>query len=125
MATLTLTKTFINLMTTGASVAAYRNASDDDTQAMTGRVSTYAGGRQRAITQAGVQSQWKVPLRQVTAADVETLRSWMGQTVLVRDNRGRKAWGIILEVPRAPWKEQLDTYDVDLTLLGVDVDETV
>ena len=125
MATLTLAKTWLNLMTTGTAVTGYRDDEDDDTRAVQGRVATYSGGRQRAVTQEGVGGTWELTLRLVTHADTVTLRSWLGQTILVRDNRGRKEWGVILEVPRTAWKDNLDLYDVALTLLIVTVDEAV
>lgn len=125
MTTLTLAKCWINLATTGEAVSAQREDDSADTRTVAGRIGTYSGGRQRAITQEGIGGTWQVSLRQVPYADTEKLRSWMGQTVLVRDNRGRKEYGVILEVPRSGWKEQLDTYDVALTLQLVTYDENV
>jgi hypothetical protein len=125
MATLNLTKCWINLATTGESVTAQRIDNGEDTRAVAGRVATYSGGRQRAVTQEGVMGTWPVTLTQVSAADTATLRSWMGQTILVRDSRGRKEYGVVLEVPRSAWKDQLDTYDVALTLQLVSYDESV
>jgi hypothetical protein len=127
VATLILTKLWVNLMATGEVdyVAAWHDPDDTDTRAVTGRVAQYAGGRQRGITQAGVTMTWPFTLRQVTATDTDKLSSWMGQTVLVRDNRGRRTWGVVLACPRRPWKEQLDLYDVELSLQGVDVVEDV
>jgi hypothetical protein len=124
MATLTLTKLWVNRMTTGEAVSAQHLPGADDTAIMSGRVATYSGGRQRAVSQEGIAGTWSVVMVQVSYADTEKLRSWMGETVLVRDGRGRKLWGVVLEVPRSPWKEQLDTYDVTMTVQLVTVDET-
>jgi hypothetical protein len=125
MATLLLSKTWINLFTTGASVTAWRSGGDGDAQASAGEVHTYAGGRQRAITAEGAQATWSFTLVGMTVAATDTLRSWMGQTVVVRDNRGRRLFGVLFECPRTPWKEQLDTYDVEVTIRGVDATEEV
>jgi hypothetical protein len=125
VATLTLNAIWINLATTGASVSGYRNDGDADTAEMTGRVATYAGGRQRGVTSEGVAQTWPFTLRGVTTANTLTLRSWLGQTVLVRDNRGRKMWGVLMSAPRTPWKEQLDQYDVEVALRLVSVVEGV
>lgn len=125
MATLTLAKTWLNLASTGEAITAVRTVEDADSRSMQGRIATYSGGRQRAVTQEGIGGTWQLTLVQMSIADTETLRSWMGQTILVRDNRGRKEYGVFLEVPRSTWKEQLDTYDVALTLLLVSYDEAV
>lgn len=125
MTTLLLTKTWINQMTTGEAVSAQADADDEDVQEMQGRIATYSGGRQRAVTQEGVAGVWRRTLRQVSYADTEKLRTWMGQTVLVRDHRGRKLWGVVLSVPRSAWKEQVDTYDVTLSVQLVTFDEAV
>lgn len=127
MAILLLTRMWVNLAATGEVdyVTAVHDPDDTDTRSVQGRIAQYAGGRQRGISQVGTATTWAFNLRMVTFADTEKLASWMSQTVLVRDNRGRKVWGIIRSVPRRPWKEQLDLYDVELTLEGVDVVEDV
>ncbi len=127
MATLSLSKTWINLATTGSVdfVAAWRDAEESDVKQATGAVRQFAGGRQRGITQVGTASGWTFVLRMVPTVDTDKLALWLGQTVLVRDNRGRRMWGIMLACPRRPLKEQLDLYDVEVTVSGVDVDENV
>jgi hypothetical protein len=125
MATLLLNKTWVNLFTTGDSVTAWRSGDDVDTQTAAGEVRTYAGGRQRAITAEGVQVGWTFTLVGVTTAGTDLLRSWLGQTIVVRDNRGRRIFGVLFECPRRPWKEQLDMYDVDMSVRGVDATEEV
>jgi hypothetical protein len=124
MATLTLTRTWINLFT-GEGVSAYRATDDPDTVEVRGQVVTYAGGRMRAVTSEGSPGSWSLPLVMVPSATTVTLRAWMGQAVQVRDNRGRKQFGVILSVPRSPWRESLDTYNVPLTLLTISVVEGV
>lgn len=125
MGTLLLSATWINLFSTGAAVKGYRDGDDGDDATMQGRVVGYAGGRQRGVTTEGVAGEWSFVLRGVTVTDTDTLRSWLGQTVQVRDNRGRKMHGILLSVPRTPWKEQLDLYDVTIGLLLVTIVEAV
>ncbi len=125
MATLLLNKTWVNLYTTGESVTAWRSGDDSDVQTAAGEVRTYAGGRQRAITAEGLQVSWTFTLIGMTVTATNTLREWLGQTVVVRDNRGRRVFGVLFECPRRPWKEQLDTYDVEVTIRGVDAAEEV
>lgn len=127
MATLTLTKTFINLVPVGEEnwVAGWRDAAENDVRSATGGVRQYAGGRQRGVSQVGTASGWTFTLRGMFGTDTDKLAAWLTQTVLVRDNRGRRMYGILLSVPRTPWKEQLDLYDVEISVLGVDVVEDV
>lgn len=125
MATLTLSRTWVNLLSTGEGVSAYRATDDPDTVEVRGQVVTYAGGRMRAVTSEGSPGSWSLPLVMVPYATTEKLRGWMGQAVQVRDNRGRKQFGVILSVPRSPWRESLDTYNVPLTLLAISVVEGV
>ena len=129
MVTLILNKTWIHLASSGETefVSGLRDPAESDTRSVTGRVSQYLGGRQRGITQQGVASVWPFTMRGVLGSDTDKLASWMSQgaAVLVRDNRGRRMYGILLAVPRTPWKEQLDLYDVEVAVNGVDVVEDV
>lgn len=126
MATLTLTKTFINLAATGDAVSAWRASGEDsDSVAVEGRVGTYAGGRQRSFTVEGVAGTHPFTLVLVPEADCLTLRSWLGETVLYRDNIGRKMWGTLFEDTRTPYPDRPGYYSVALTLRTVDFDEGV
>ncbi len=125
MVMLTLDKTWITNHGTGDTVAGNRDTDDGDEFSVASRVQQYAGGRRRAITTEGVAGQWKVSIRGMTTADTEKLRTWLGQTVLVRDNRGRRMYGLLSRVPRATWKEQLDLYDVEVAIELVTVNESV
>lgn len=125
MATLLLTQLWINLVVTGDGFGSYHSAGDPDVAEMSGRSTMNSGGRQRTIVQEGVMGTWAVTLRQVSVANTELLRTWLGQTVLIRDHRGRRMYGTLLSVPRTPLKDLLDNYDVDLVLQLVTVDENV
>lgn len=125
MGTLTLTKTWINLLSTGQAVSAYRADDDAEAYEVQGDVVTYAGGRQRSVSSEGVAGTFTFQLRLVPDADVTTLQSWIGQAVQVRDNRGRVLFGTYFAVGKKPWKDQLGTYDVAITLRTVTVVEGV
>ncbi len=126
MATLSLTKTWLNLVATGAAISAWReHGADADAVAMDGAVATYAGGRQRSVTVEGVSGNMPFTLIAVPVADTLTLRSWYGETVLYRDNLGRKMYGVLFEDSRTPWKQSPGMYNVSMVLQLVDVDETV
>lgn len=125
MAVLVLSKLWVNRLDTGEAVSAY---SQDRAEAHTsdGEVRGYAGGRQRSITREGEAGQFTFTLRRVPLADVETLRTWKGLTVQVRDNRGRKFFGVYFGVPIVKeYRDNLDLYDVTIELRTVTVSEGV
>ena len=115
MATLTLTRCWLNLVATGAAVTAASAPGRAVGVSQDGEVRTFAGGRQRAIVRAGVHGQYDVVLRLVPRADITTLTSWMGLPVQVRDNLGRLYVGVFLAVPETERKGQA-TWDVALSL---------
>lgn len=123
MATLTLRKVWINLMETGASVSA--NSSDRGrSKGIDGAVQKFAGGRQRSISAVGVKGTFAFTLRDVNDETLNTLTLWMGQTVCLRDHRGRKYFGVYYDLAEEERKD-LDLYDVSLTLNEVTYQEGV
>lgn len=94
---LVLTKVFVNLMVTGQAVSAQSTARTRSLE-QAGEVRTYAGGRQRAITQEGLHQQFGLTLLLVTAATVDTLVGWIGQTVQIRDHRGQRFFCVFHQV---------------------------
>ncbi len=102
MATLTLPKTFINLVSSGAAVSAYSGDDRADDFEVPGESRMYAGGRRRSIVGAGTIATYPFTLQLVPDADVATLRAWAGQLVQVRDNLGRRVFGVYRKVP-ATW----------------------
>lgn len=125
MATLTLTRVWLNLIATGAAVSAYSKPGRDVTYENKGEVRTYAGGRQRAITQEGEIVTLPFTLQDVVRADIDTLRSWKGLAVQYRDNRGRLFNGsLFVVVEQERFNEPL-LYEVPLVLRGVSQDAGV
>ena len=123
MATLNLTRVWVNRLDTGEAVSAQSAVERSQEHAVAGDVRTYAGGRQRAVTQAGVASTFEFTLRFVTLATVTTLKAWIGVPVLVRDARGQAFTGVYFKVPPAEHRSPLD-YDVTLSLRVVTTDGT-
>lgn len=116
MATLILTRLWLNLVATGAAVSGYSLPGRGVDYAMDGAVATYAGGRQRSITRQGVHGTYGVTLVLMTRADITTLRGWMGQAVQARDDRGRVFVGVFVDVPEVERQGIPDKFDVPLTL---------
>jgi hypothetical protein len=124
MATLTLNKVWINLMPTGDAISA-PSADRTRTYQAKGEVRTYGGGRQRAITAEGLSSTFAFTLRLVTWAQIQTLVSWIGRTVQVRDHRGTQYYAIFntvtpVEIPKNPAK-----FDVQISVSTVTFTEGV
>jgi hypothetical protein len=123
MATLTLTKVFVNRLDTGQAVAGQSGVERSREHGIEGEVRTYAGGRQRAVTRAGEQGKFEFSLRFLPAATVELLRTWVGVPVLVRDWRGQAFYGVFFRVPITEHRSPVD-YDVQITLMTTTVDGT-
>lgn len=124
MTTLTLTKMFVNLLATGASVAAQSNGRQSGFSNI-GDVKQLAGERFRSVTVAGEAGVFSFVLLEVPVADVELLRAWKGQTVQVRDDRGRVFFGTYHQVTPTDIDDKKTSYNVAITLKTVTVDPGV
>lgn len=115
MTTLTLTKLFVNLVASGASVSAQSNGRGEE-YSNTGEVKQLAGERLRSVTVAGERGQYSFTMIDVPAADVATLRTWKGQLVQVRDDRGRAFFGTFFDVRPVDVRDRKTSYDVSIVL---------
>lgn len=120
VAILALTKVWLTRLDSGISVSAQSGVDRAREHSIAGEVRTYAGGRQRAVSQAGEQGKFSVTLRFLSFATVETLRSWIGVPVFVRDARGQSFTGVFFTVPITEHRSPLD-YDVTIDLRTVTV----
>lgn len=123
MAVLTLTKVWLNLAETGDAVSAY-SSGRSETSALDGEVKIFASGRKRSFTSVGDRRDMKLTLRDISDADLETLRLWRGQTVLLRDHFGRKIFGTFYSVDVHD-RKTIGLYDVSLTVQEVSYTEGV
>ena len=94
MATLQLTKTFVTLVSTGISVSGQTARDRPEAYSIPIEVRTYGTGRRRSVAQLGELGTYAFTMLLVPRATVDTLRSWVGQTVQVRDNKGRRFFGV-------------------------------
>lgn len=124
MAQLDLTKVWINLMATGAAVSAYSAPARSRQHDQTGNVRTYAGGRQRSITQVGEHGAFSFTLRDVSLTTIDTLRLWIGLSVQVRDHRSQRFFGVYYAVPITEAREPT-LYDVTIALQTITAVEGV
>lgn len=117
MATLTLTQLWINRMDTGEGYG-YYTTDRGIAKSSDGEVRTYAGGRRRAITKAGVNSTFQVTVRQLTLVQKTLLESWIGLSLEIRDHRGQRWVGVFFDVKTVEWKAP-PTYDCAIILTEV------
>ena len=125
MATLNLTKVWVNRLDTGQAVSAQTAPDRTRSATLSGEVRGYAGGRQRAFSTAGQRGKFECVLLEVPLATVLLLESWMGVPVQVRDHRGQRFVGAFFAVPATEHKDDLDAYDVALDLSTVTVPDGV
>ena len=124
-ASVTLSTVWINLASTLSNYQAFplMSALQVDTN-QPGEVRTYAGGRLRLVTTAGVARTATVTLLECSRDQINWLQSVVGQTVLVRDDRGRKIWGTFLQ-PKVAENQYAQTGDVTLVINEITYVEAV
>jgi hypothetical protein len=115
IATLQLTKVWINQLSDGAAVSAQSAPQRARGHDVAGEVRTYAGGRQRAVTTAGERGKFVFALMDVTLPTVEVLRSWIRHPVQVRDHRGQRFVGVYFAI------DIMETRDAGLYNVAIDL----
>jgi hypothetical protein len=108
--------TDVTVLSTMSSLAAAPQAA--------GSTRRYASGRFRTVTQAGIQEQLTVAAVACDRTQINWLRSHIGVTLLVRDDRGRKFYGAYFNpaVTEHPYDAN---GDVTLTITEVTFSESV
>lgn len=69
------------------------------TTAQPGEVRRYASGRLRSVRQVGRTRAVAATLPGLELEQVRWLERYQGETVCVRDDRGRKLWGVYYSLP--------------------------
>jgi len=89
-------------------------------------VRRYAGGRVRSVTRPGTTKLLSLSFELADRADMYQLEDWLGSTVLYRDPRGRRLWGVFAAVDEGelPGVGE-DTVNVNLTFTQTTFDESV
>ena len=89
-------------------------------------VRRYAGGRVRSVTRPGTTKLLNLSFELADRADMLQLEDWIGTTVLYRDPRGRRLWGVFGAVDEGelPGVGE-DTVNVNLTFSQITFDEAV
>lgn len=123
MAMIVLTKLWITLASTGDMIAS-PTVGDESSVTRTGEVRQFAGGRFRYVGQTGVGGTLERTLRAMPQRIAELLETWTGQTVLLRDHRGQRWWGVFKGVSRRNIKGTT-LYDLSITVELVTQDEGI
>ena len=90
-----------------------------------GEVRTYAGGRLRLITRAGIARSYVLTLPACSRDQITWLETNAGQLMCVRDDRGRKIRAAYFEVPVDEIPTDPTLGDIVLTLSEVTFSEAV
>lgn len=124
MASVTLDRCFLALASDTENQLSAFSSDRSEAQAQPGEVRRMAGGRLRVVTRAGTARAIGVTLRQLTPAQVQQVRDWLGSVVLFRDVWGRKMYGAYFDLDVVDAKDRLGQ-DVKLTLSEVTFSEAV
>lgn len=122
MASVTLLYTWVNLLSTGESVKGYTARGRSHQRTGEGETRRMAGGRFRAVGTIGTRRTQGFAIRDLSYDDVLTLEAWIGQTVLIRDVRGRRMFGVYWSVPTTDGMNA-NYYDVALDVTEVTYEE--
>ena len=123
---LSIDGTWITDPVTGASMAARKSARGESDKRNV-QVRTYAGGRRRIISTPQRTRSTALTLRLVADSDLETLRGWAGEILLLRDGQGWRRWGTFdgVQVSTVRPSPEAPVHDVALTWQDVDYVEGV
>lgn len=125
MATVTLTTLWLNDADDLTDMASFRFLSKLSATPQTpGEVRVYGNGRLRAINRAGGQKQLAATLPACDRDQITWIEDHAGRLLLVRDDRGRRFWGIYYSPTIDEHAYNTDA-DVSLTLVEVSHDEAV
>lgn len=119
MASLSLTKSWLNRLDTGEGIAAYTAPTAPRQYTVEGEVSTWAGGRQRALSTPGEKGSWPITMLIVSAAAVATLRSWIGIPVAFRDPYGVRFVGVFWAVAPVARRGEPGLFNAEFVLQAV------
>ena len=126
MTTVTLEDAWFNLASDLSQSITMELTGESDMTSRPIETRRYANGRVRAISRPGSTKQINLNFQLATRSDMHQLEDWVGLTVLYRDPRGRRLWGVYGAVDESeiPGADD-DTVNVNITLSEVTVDETV
>lgn len=115
MAILVLNRLWLNRMDSGEAISGASGPDRSTGYSVDGNVRTYASGRRRAITVAGLRGEVARSMVAVDFATKERIITWLGLHVQMRDHRGNRWYGVFFGVDVGEYK-RADLYTVTITL---------
>jgi hypothetical protein len=94
MTSVVLNKLWLNRMDTGEAISGATDRDRTQGFSIDLAVRTYANGRRRAISTAGLIGELPFRLLAIDLATKENLTTWLGIQVQARDHRGQKWFGV-------------------------------
>lgn len=122
MTTLVLTSVWLNRMDTGEGISV-PSAGRTRQTGVEGRVTTAAGGRRRAISQAGQLQTYAFTLLSITHTTMVKLESWLGIAVQLRDHRGQRFVGTFFELTSVEPSLDPNEFNATMTLQVVSTED--
>lgn len=123
-ASVVLSTTFLSLQADPLNALQLGVSSKTITSTVSGRMAQYAGGRFRAVSQAGLSRSAAVTFTLVNLDDRTTLEGWVGQMVCYRDPQGTKMFGVYFSAGMVS-KIAPNVADVSVTINEVTFSEAV
>lgn len=112
---LVLNKLWLNRMDSGESLSGASGPDRPTGYGIDGGVRTYASGRRRAISVAGLRGDVTRSMVALDFATKERLITWLGLHVQMRDHRGNRWYGVFFGVEVSEYK-RTDLYSAAITL---------
>lgn len=122
MPMVTLKRLWLNRMDTGEAITAASGRDRATGYGMDGEVRTYASGRRRAISTAGLKVDVQRTMLALDYDTKEELVSWLGVFCVLRDHRGNAWFGVFFDVSITEYMRP-DLYAAQITLQGVTTEE--
>lgn len=125
MATVTLANLWLNSAANPSDGRAFLLRALSEMPEVTGDVRRYANGRLRLITRAGESMSLQVTVRTFDGDGLDDLRARAGTRQCLRDQYGRKLYGVFLKPTLAEVGGPNRPVDVSFTFVEVTVSEAV
>lgn len=97
----------------------------DEDDATDAEVREYAGGRERIIAGEAETQSYSVTLNFLPRTDLEQLRAWKGQELMLRDSAGRLTYGTFTALKVGEYRHDRSLVSVQLQFKSITFDDTV
>lgn len=124
MASVALDRVVLSLASDPSQAVAAFSSDRSEQLAVPGEVRRMANGRLRTVKRKGTVTSLGATLRNLTPAQVKTLKGWAGETVLFRDVWGRKLYCVYFTPTTKDYTDR-SGQDVTLSLSEVTFSEAV